>query len=222
MKILLIEDDETISRFLSEGFKSEGHELKVQVSFNDIKTILKGEDFDIVILDLMLPKVSGFEILTFIKAQSPTLPVIILSAIHSVDNRIKGLELGADDYLTKPFSLHELLARCSAILRRTTQSAQKNELIVAEITMDLARHRVHISKNEVSLAEKEYRLLELMMRNKGEVLSKSRILEEIWNYKFDPQTNIVDVLVCRLRSKLGDFQSSLRIETIRGVGYVFK
>jgi len=222
MKVLLVEDDVTISRYVREGFLERGHELVIACASSQALKLVNEQDFDIIILDLMLPKVSGFEILTQIRHFNLSLPIIILSAIHSVQERIKGFELGADDYLTKPFSFQELLARCSAITRRSQGVSELTEMITGELKIDFAQHTVTINKRNLNLAEKEYKLLALLIKNKGEILSKARILDHVWNYQFEPQTNIVDVLVCRLRNKLADYGQGKRIETVRGVGYAFK
>ena len=179
-------------------------------------------EYDTVVLDIMLPKLDGLSLLRRLRQEKIRTPVLILSAKASVDDRVKGLQAGGDDYLTKPFAFSELLARVQALIRRATHVAEPSSLIAAGITMDLLSREVTRAGRKIELQSREFALLELLLRHSGRAVSKTMIMEHVWDYSFDPQTNVVDVLVHRLRSKVDkDFDVKL-IHTIRGVGYVLK
>jgi two-component system OmpR family response regulator len=223
MHVVLIEDDEKIGSFVSQGLKQEGHVVSWARSGDEGLALLGQSAVDVAIVDVMLPGKDGLTITRAVRAAKVGTPIIMLSARADVDDRIRGLEAGADDYLTKPFSFAELLARVAALTRRaSTRVPPLERLAVADLTLDLASRRVRRGGNVVELQGKELVLLEYLMRNAGRVLSKTMILQHVWDYAFDPQTNVVDVLVSRLRSKIDrEFPQKL-IHTIRGVGYVLR
>ena len=178
--------------------------------------------YDVMIIDIMLPKRDGFSVIESLRSRGNTTPILVLSALGSIDDKLKGFRSGSDDYLTKPFSFAELQARLQALVRRTTRGQSQNVLGVGELQMDLLSRKVTRYNREIELQPREFALLEYLMRNSGNVVSKTMIMEHVWDYHFDPHTNVVDVLVHRLRNKIDrDFETKL-IQTIRGVGYVLK
>lgn len=223
MKILLIEDDIHIARFLVNGFQQEG--INATHSTDGVDGLHEAitEDFDVIILDIMLPKKDGFEVLAELRGQGFSTPVIILSAKHSVEERVKGLQSGADDYLVKPFAFSELLARCQTLIRRGKQpTPQALELHYGPLNLDLLKHTLQREHQTIAINQREFMLIKLLLENPEIVISKTAILEHVWGHQFDPQTNVVDVLVCRLRSKVDKGFSTPLIHTLRGVGYVLK
>ncbi|MBW3694993.1 response regulator transcription factor [Vibrio sp. T187] len=223
MRVLLIEDDSFIADFIVQGLEQEGYCVTHTTDGLDGAYLAQNEAFDIVILDIMLPNKDGFEILSELRGMGHSIPVIILSAKHSVEERVQGLKAGADDYLVKPFAFSELLVRCQTLLRRmSVSSTQSSTLKYLDIELDPLKRSLARGGQSITLNQREYALAYLFLQNPEVVLSKTNILESIWGYQFDPQTNVVDVLVCRLRAKLDKgFEHSL-IHTIRGVGYVLK
>ena len=224
MKLLVIEDDLKIAGFLLKGLKEAGHSVDHAADGEEGLISATGSiHYDLVILDLMLPKVDGMTILETMRSRSIETPVLILSAKQSVDDRVLGLTKGGDDYLTKPFSFSELLARIQVLLKRHHKTASESQTSLTQfgITLDLIKREVTREGKVVPLQAKEFSLLEYFMRNPEKVISKTLILEQVYSYNFDTQTNVVDVLVCRLRNKLDEFGPKT-IHTIRGVGYVFK
>lgn len=222
MRVLFVEDDRKIAFFVTRGLKEAGFAVDHAGDGREGWHFAMHEKYDAVIVDIMLPHLDGLEIIANMRRQKIQTPVIALTAKHSVDDRVKGLETGCDDYLTKPFAFSELLARVNALIRRSTGQAEPARLAVGDLSLDLLKRRVERSGDEIVLQPREFSLLEYLMRNAGRAVSKTLIMEHVWNYHFDPQTNVVDVLVCRLRSKIDrDFASPL-IHTIRGVGYVLK
>lgn len=223
MKILLIEDDTYIANFLVNGFQQEGDAVyHARDGIDGLHQALTG-DFDVIILDLMLPQMSGFEVLAQFRGEGYTTPIIILSAKHTVEERVQGLTSGADDYLVKPFAFQELLARCQSLTRRGKHNlSQPAVLRYHELTLDLLKHTLQRGDTDIHLNQREFTLMKLLLERPEVVISKTAILEQVWGHQFDPQTNVVDVLVCRLRSKVDkDFNVQL-IHTLRGVGYVLK
>ncbi len=225
MKILLVEDDRGIGSFIQKGFVQEGHNLDWAERGDDGLMMGLSGEYDAVILDLMLPGMAGLEVLSELRNGGKNFPVLILSAKQTVDDRVKGLKAGGDDYLTKPFAFSELLVRIETLVRRTGNRGSGREvtrLSCADLEVELLSRRVTRGGEVIELQPREYALLELFLRNKGNVLTKTLILEKIWNWNFDPQTNVVDVLVSRLRSRIDkDFNAKL-IHTVRGAGYVLK
>ena len=222
MRILLIEDDVKIGSFIEKGLKEAGFLVDLCVDGESGLDLALSRTFDAAVVDLMLPKLDGLKVIEAMRAENNNTPVLILSAKQSVDDRIHGLQRGGDDYMVKPFSFSELLARIQALIRRDKKSVQSTSLTVGELEMDMLRHEVYRQGQKIELPGKEYSLLEYMMRNKDIVLSKTAILERVYDYSFDPQTNVVDVLVCRLRNKVDKDYPKKLIHTVRGVGYVLK
>jgi two-component system OmpR family response regulator len=222
MRILVVEDDKKIASFVVNGFKQNGFAVDHARDGEEALALLRATPYDAAVLDIMLPKLDGLSALGEARRFGIKTPVIILSAKASVDDRVRGLQAGGDDYLTKPFAFSELLARVQALLRRSTQTAEPTRLTVADLTLDLLTREVTRGGKKIELQTREFALLEYLMRNAGRVVTKTMILEHIWDYSFDPQTNIVDVLVHRLRAKIDkDFAVKL-LHTIRGVGYTLK
>jgi two-component system OmpR family response regulator len=224
MKVLLVEDDPKIASFVVQGFRQAGFAIDHASDGEEGLQFLTTLSYDAAIVDIMLPSKDGLTMIEEMRARKIVVPVIILSAKRSVDDRVRGLEGGSDDYLTKPFAFSELLARVQALIRRasanTTQSIA--HLTSHDITMNLLTREVVRSGELIALQPREFSLLEYLMRNPGRVLSKTMILEHVWDYSFDPQTNVVDVLICRLRNKIDRNFEPKVIQTIRGVGYVLK
>lgn len=222
MRLLLIEDDAKIASFIEKGMKENGFTVDVCGDGLDGLERALMENYDVAVVDIMLPGMDGLTIIERIRSRGVDFPVLILSAKQSVDDRILGLQKGGDDYMVKPFSFSELLVRVQALIRRDKKNSQPTILVVGDLKMDLLRHEVYRGEEKLDLPAKEYALLEYMMRNPEIVLSKTAILERVYEYSFDPQTNVVDVLVCRVRNKVDkDFEQKM-IHTVRGMGYVLK
>jgi len=222
MRILILEDDAKIADFVSNGLKQAGYavdvlgdgEVGLHFGLNNV--------YDAAVIDIMLPGCDGLSVIDQWRKERIATPVIILSAKQSVDDRIRGLQAGGDDYLTKPFAFSELLARVQALIRRSTQTAEPTLLNFSNLSLNLLTREVTRNGKKIELHAREFSLLEYMLRNPGRVLSKTMILEHVWDYAFDPKTNVVDVLVCRLRNKIDrDFDPKL-IHTLRGFGYALK
>ncbi|MBW1635859.1 MAG: response regulator transcription factor [Deltaproteobacteria bacterium] len=222
MRIILIEDDAKISSFIEKGLREDGFSVDVCGDGRSGLDLILTTSYDAAVIDLMLPRLDGLSVIELMRAENVNTPVLILSAKQSVDDRIQGLQRGGDDYMVKPFSFSELLARIKALIRRDQKSVQPTFLRTGELEMDLLKHEVCRQGGKIELPAKEYALLEYMMRNAGIVLSKTAILEQVYDYSFDPQTNVIDVLVCRLRNKVDKDFSEKLIHTVRGVGYVLK
>jgi DNA-binding response OmpR family regulator len=222
MRILVVEDDQKIAAFVSKGLKEAGFVVDVAERGDDGLHFGLNNSYDAAVVDLMLPGLDGLSMIERWRAQRVKTPVIILSAKRSVDDRVRGLRAGGDDYLTKPFAFSELLARVQALIRRASQAGEIASLSYADLTLDLFARQLTRSGKKIELQAREFSLLEYLLRNAGRVVSKTMILEHIWDYAFDPKTNVVDVLVCRLRNKIDrDFSPKL-IHTMRGFGYVLK
>jgi two-component system OmpR family response regulator len=222
MRILIVEDDRKIADLLAKGLREVGYAVDQAGDGDEGMYFGLDHPYDAAVLDIMLPTRDGLSILERWRAEKVKTPVLILSAKRSVDDRVKGLQAGGDDYLTKPFAFAELLARIQALIRRSSDSSEPTSLSCADLTLDLLSREVTRGGEKVELQAREFSLLEYLLRNAGRVVSKTMILEHIWDYAFDPQTNVVDVLVCRLRSKIDrDFDPKL-IHTLRGAGYVLR
>lgn len=222
MRVLVVEDDKKIASFVMNGLKQAGFAVDHAGDGEEGVHLAMHESYDAAVIDIMLPKLDGLSLIDEIRRSGVKTPVLILSARRTVDDRVKGLEAGGDDYLTKPFAFSELLARVQALIRRSSGSTGATYLKTGDLSMDLLTRRVVRAGEDIELQPKEFSLLEYFMRNPGRVVSKTLIMEHIYDYNFDPQTNVVDVLVCRLRNKLDkDFDNKM-IQTIRGVGYVLK
>ena len=222
MRILVVEDDKKIASFISKGLKEAGFAVDVANDGVDGLHLGVTEPYDAAVVDIMLPGLDGISLIERLRTKKITTPVIILSAKRSVDDRVKGLQSGGDDYMTKPFSFSELLARIHALIRRSTRESEPSSLRAGSLTIDLLARAVKRGDEDISLPSREFALLEYLIRNKGRIISKTSILEHVYDYSFDPQTNVVDVLVCRLRNKVDkDFDRKM-IHTVRGMGYVLK
>jgi two-component system OmpR family response regulator len=221
MRVLIVEDDLTIAGFLMKGFKEAGFAVDHAADGESGLHLAVTEPYDAAVVDLMLPRLDGLSLIQRMREQKIRTPVIILSAKHTVDDRIKGLQSGGDDYLTKPFAFSELLARVQALIRRASGTVETTRLVVGDLTLDLITRTVTRAGREIEpLRPREFALLEYLMRNAGRVVSKTMILSHVWNYSFDPRTNVVDVLVFRLREKIDkDFDRKM-LQTVRGIGYV--
>jgi len=222
MRILVVEDDKKIASFVAKGLKEAGYAVDVAHDGLDGMDLGLSGLYDAAVVDIMLPGIDGLTLIERLRAKKNNTPVIILSAKRSVDDRVKGLQSGGDDYLTKPFSFSELLARIQALIRRDTRVAEPSTLTVGDLRVDLLTREAKREDTVISLPAREFSLLEYLMRNPGRIISKTAILENIYDYSFDPQTNVVDVLVCRLRNKIDkDFDRKM-LHTVRGMGYVLK
>lgn len=222
MRILLIEDDSKIANFITKGLKEAGYAVDHFVNGNDGHSAAKMENFDAGIVDIMLPGIDGLSIIDDLRSKNINLPVLILSAKRSVDDRVKGINTGGDDYLTKPFAMSELLARLQALIRRANHIVEPNCLTVHDLTIDIRTRKVTRGDKKINLQPREFSLLEYLMRNRNRIVSKTMIMEHVWDYNFDPHTNVVEARVCKLRDKVDkEFEVPL-IHTIRGAGYVLK
>jgi two-component system OmpR family response regulator len=222
MRVLVIEDDSKIASFVVNGLKQNGFAVDHAPDGERGLALAGTVTYDTVVLDIMLPKLDGLSVLRQLRQEKVLTPVLILSAKAKVEDRVKGLQAGGDDYLTKPFAFSELLARVQALIRRATHVAEPTKLSAGDLTMDLLTREVARSGQKIELQAREFALLELLLRHPGRVVTKTMILEHLWDYSFDPQTNVVDVLVHRLRAKVDKDFSAKLIHTIRSVGYVVK
>ena len=222
MRILIVEDDKKIAGFVLKGLKSAGFAVDHAEDGEEGLNLALFEEYDTLIVDIMLPKFDGISMIKRLRAEKINTPVIILSARDRVADRVKGLEAGADDYLTKPFAFSELLARIQALIRRAGGTTEPSSLSCGELVMDLFKREVKRGELVIELQPLEFSLLEYLMRNRERVVSKTMIMEHVWNYNFDPMTNVVEARVCRLRDKIDKGFDSKFIHTIRGAGYVLK
>jgi len=222
MKLLIVEDDPTLLDFIARGFREQGYTVNGVADGQEALILAKEQPHDVAVIDLMLPGLDGLSLIRELRAAGNTLPILILSARHTVNDRVLGLETGSDDYLTKPFSFIELQARVQALLRRRINVSPEVELTLSNLSLNRITRQVHRDGTEISLQPRELALLEYLLENSGRVLSKTMILEQIWDYQFDPQTNVVDVLVCRLRRKIDKDFSPKLLHTLRGIGHVLK
>ena len=222
MRILIVEDDLKIAAFVRKGLEAAGFAVDHVADGQSGLNLGLSEPFDLLVVDIMLPGRDGFSLVEALRRERVSAPVLILSAKGSVEDRVRGLQLGADDYLVKPFAFSELLARVQALIRRSTGAAEPTRLVVGDLSMDLIRREVVRDGRKITLQPLEFALLEYLMRNAGRVVSKTMIMEHVWNYAFDPQTNVVEARICRLRDKLEKGFETRLIHTMRGVGYVLR
>jgi two-component system, OmpR family, response regulator len=223
MRALIVEDDRTIAAFLVKGLQEAGFAVDHAADGEAGVELATTVPYDVAVVDLMLPRRDGLSMIQTLRERRIGTPVLILSAKHSVDDRVRGLEAGGDDYLTKPFAFAELLARVQALIRRAHAAPAPTQLVVGELTLDLLTRRAWREGRALEpLRPREFALLEYLMRNAGRVVSKTMILSHVWEYTFDPQTNIVDVLVSRLREKIDRRFDKKLLHTVRGVGYVVR
>jgi len=221
MRILVVEDDPSVSGFILKGLREEHYAVDLAIDGEAGLSMADLTPYDLIILDIMLPKVSGFEVCQRLRATRNTTPILLLTARETVEDRVLGLDTGADDYLTKPFAFAELLARIRALLRRG-QPSTPMQLTIADLELDPVTHKVWRSGKEIGLTNKEYTLLEYLLRNAGRVLTRTAITEHVWDIHYDSVTNIVDVHIKALRNKMDRDMSPQLIHTVRGVGYVLK
>ena len=222
MRVLLVEDDQKIASFIVKGLKAEGFAVDHAADGEDGLHLALTEPYDAAIIDIMLPSVDGLKLIENLRREKLNTPVIILSAKGEVDDRVKGLQTGADDYLAKPFAFSELLARLQALIRRSSDVSEPTKLTVADISMNLISREVVRAGKKIELQPLEFSLLEYLLRNAGRVVSKTMIMEHVWDYYFDPQTNVVESRIYKLREKIDKGFSTKLIHTVRGVGYVLK
>ena len=220
MRLLIIEDDDRIAEFVSDGFRQSGFNV-VRAADGESGLAAAGQGgFDAAVVDIMLPKMDGLEVIRRLRRAGNALPVIVLSARGSVDAKVAGLEAGGDDYLAKPFSIAELIARVQALVRRVGRVTEETLLRVGDLEMDLTTHRVTRAGRRIDLQPLEYQLLEYLMRNMGRVVTKAVIMDRVWDYRFNPHTNVVESRICRLREKVDAEGLPRLIRTVRGFGYV--
>ena len=222
MRLLLVEDDIKIAQFVVNGLKEAGFAVDHAANGEDGLHLALTEPYDVAVVDLMLPKLDGLTLIEEVRKKNISTPVLILSAKRSVDDRVTGLKAGSDDYLVKPFAFSELLARVEALIRRSTRVTAPSELGIADLTLDLNTRKVFRGENEIFLQPLEFSLLEYLMRNADRVVSKTMIMEHVWDYNFNPQTNVVEARICYLRDKIDKGFDAKLIHTVRGVGYVLK
>lgn len=222
MRLLVLEDDVKIASFIVKGFKAAGFAIDHVTDGESGLNLALTEPYDAAIVDLMLPKLDGLTVIEKIRARKVTTPVIILSAKGSIDDRVRGLQSGSDDYLVKPFAFSELLARVQALIRRTSGVLEPTRLSVADLSMDLISRQVVRGDKSIELQPLEFSLLEYLIRNVDKVVSKTMIMEHVWDYNFDPQTNVVEARICRLRDKVDKGFDQKLIHTVRGIGYAVK
>lgn len=220
MRVLVAEDDSVIADFVAQGLREAGFVVDVAATGPDgLRKAVDGS-YDAAVIDVMLPGLDGLALIEQLRAKKVQTPVLILSARHTVDDRVKGLQAGGDDYLTKPFAFAELLARVQALLRRAGGTPEVTRLVAGDLSLDLLSRKVERAGRTLDLRPREFALLEYLMRHPGRVLSKTMILSQVWGYSFDPGTNVVDVLVSRLRDKVDEGFATRLIQTVRGAGYV--
>ncbi|MGB1612533.1 MAG: response regulator transcription factor [Arenicellales bacterium] len=222
MRILVVEDDTDVSRYIKRGLTEAGHVVDVAESGTDGLAMGREERFDVLIVDRMLPGMDGLTLIETLRRDNRKVPVLILSALGELGDRVVGLRAGGDDYLPKPFAFEELLARVEALARRNYQGAVETQLKVADLEMDVLSRKVRRQGQTINLQPREFRLLEYLMRHSEQVVTRTMLLENVWDYHFDPQTNVIDVHVSRLRSKIDrDFDIPL-LQTVRGAGYMLR
>ena len=224
MRILIIEDDREAASYLAKAFREAGHVADTAADGLDGYAMAESGDYDVLIVDRMLPKLDGLSLIRSLREQAIETPVLILSALGQVDDRVKGLRAGGDDYLPQPYAFSELLARVEVLARRrsTAPAAEPTAYRVADLELDRLSHRVTRSGQEILLQPREFRLLEFLMKNAGQVVTRTMLLEHVWDYHFDPQTNVIDVHVSRLRAKIDKGFDKPLIHTIRGAGYMLR
>ncbi len=223
MRLLVVEDDKDTARYLADGLGEAGHTVDLAHTGPDALAAALGAEYDVIVMDRMLPNMDGLSVVRTLRAEARTTPVLILSALSQVDDRVTGLQAGGDDYLTKPFAFSELTARIDALSRRAAPSEpETTTLSIGDLTLDILSRTATRAGQEIELQPREYKILEYMMRRAGRVVTRTMLLEGVWDYNFDPQTNVIDVHMSRLRQKIDKgFDTSL-LHTVRGAGYMLK
>ncbi len=220
MRILIIEDDKEMSAFLVKAFRESGHQADAEWDGEAGLEAARNENYDVLIIDRMLPKLNGLAIIESLRSEDNQTPVLILSALGEVDDRVTGLRAGGDDYLTKPYAFSELLARIEVLARRQRPEEANTRYVVADLVLDRLAHKVTRGSETILLQPREYRLLEYLMKYANQVVTRTMLLENVWDYHFDPQTNVIDVHISRLRSKIDKNFDKPLLHTIRGAGYM--
>jgi two-component system, OmpR family, response regulator len=222
MRLLIIEDDRDVASYLAKAFSEVGHVADVAGDGEDGLNLALEGSYDVLIVDRMLPKLDGLSVIGKLRAAGVATPALILSALGQVDDRVKGLRAGGDDYLAKPYAFSELLARVEVLARRRVGPGEETVYRVADLELDRLSHRVIRGKEEIVLQPREFRLLEYLMKHAGQVVTRTMLLENVWDYHFDPQTNVIDVHISRLRSKIDKGFSQPLLHTVRGAGYMVR
>ena len=222
MRLLLVEDDNRTANFIMKGLRQAGYSVDRARDGEEGLLMAQLSSYDLAIVDVMLPKLDGLSLISALRQERIRTPIIVLSAKNSLDDRIRGLHTGGDDYLVKPFAFSELLARIQALLRRAQDIDEPTTLTVADLSLDILKRKVMRAGTEIDLQQREFALLEYLMRNTGRVVSKTMIMEHVWHFDFDPETNVVEARICRLRDKIDRNFPLKLIHTIRGVGYVLE
>jgi len=222
MRVLIVEDDREIAHFVQRGLKESGHGAEVAYDGEEGLDLALSGAFDAIIMDRMLPRRDGLSAIQSLRSAGVRTPVLILSALGEVDDRVKGLKVGGDDYLTKPFALTELLARIEALVRRVSSEEPATRYAVGDLVLDRLTHKVMRGSTSIVLQPREFRLLEYLMRNAGQVVTRTMLLENVWDYHFDPQTNVIDVHISRLRGKIDKGFDKPLLHTVRGAGYMIR
>lgn len=222
MRLLLVEDDARTAQFVKKGLSQAG--FSVDHASDGLEGLFMAQNgpYDVAVIDIMLPRLDGLSLIEQLRKQKISLPIIVLSAKKTVDDRIRGLQTGGDDYLVKPFAFSELLARIQTLLRRSQTSEEPTRLVVADLSLDIVKRKVNRADKEIELQQREFALLEYLMRNAGRVVSKTMIMEHVWDYNFDPESNVVESRICRLRDKIDRTATCKLLHTIRGVGYLLE
>jgi two-component system, OmpR family, response regulator len=222
MRVLVIEDDRETAQFLLKSLKESGHSADIAGDGEQGLELAQTGQHDVLIVDRMLPRLDGLSVIKSLRADGVRVPVLVLSALGDVDDRVKGLRAGGDDYLTKPYAYSELLARIEALARRAVPEEQETRYVVGDLVLDRLSHRVTRGSEQIPLQPREYRLLEYLMKNAGQVVTRTMLLEHVWDYHFDPQTNVIDVHVSRLRAKIDKSFGKPLLHTVRGAGYMIR
>jgi two-component system OmpR family response regulator len=223
MRILIVEDDKEAGAYLTKAFREQGHVADVAIDGIGGYAAAQGGDYDVLIVDRMLPKLDGLSLISGLREQNVETPALILSALGQVDDRVKGLRAGGDDYLAKPYAFSELLARVEALARRRGgPRGEETAYRVGDLELDRLAHKVSVAGNEIVLQPREFRLLEYLMKHAGQVVTRTMLLENVWDYHFDPQTNVIDVHISRLRAKIDKGRETPLLHTIRGAGYMIR
>ena len=221
MRILIVEDEKKVASFIRKGLEEEYYAADIAPDGREGLKLAVSEEYDLIIMDLMLPHIDGITLTKELRKRKISTPILMLTVKDTIESKVQGLDAGADDYLTKPFAFEELIARIRALLRRN-ENTKASELKIKDITLDLLSHRLIKNGTEIILTPKEFSILEYLLRNKNKVISRTKLVEHVYDYHFDTETNIIDVYINKLRSKIDSDQQSTLIQTIRGVGYIIK